>query len=400
MLAPNGVEEERGPGYVEYAIYGGEGELPELGEIDAVVGERPDRGQLDRDPRRLGRPLARLPQAAPGRRAALAAALLGAAARGRDRPRRRPRPGLRHRRPPDHPPLPRVPAGAAGAGEAERTADRPRHRLRRARDRRRQARLGPGRRLRPRAAGDRGRHRERHRQRRRARPRAHEPARTPSRARANRRRQHDRADPAGGRGADGGGEPGRARRACADARRVLPGSRHGRLLRAPADRARRSRRGLRPRRPGRGRASPRWATGRRCLLRRAERYGPRDAAVRLDSRPRLQDRAVPPHPRRGARASGRPSATRSSSRSRRSTRARRRRSWRGSSRVDRYLVNPGMVDPADRRDRPAGDQRRAPGAAATSSSSGASSRSSPSSASSTASSSRRCARRKSWPSAT
>lgn len=40
VLAPNGVEEERGPGYVEYAIYGGEGELPELGEIDAAVGER------------------------------------------------------------------------------------------------------------------------------------------------------------------------------------------------------------------------------------------------------------------------------------------------------------------------------------------------------------------------
>jgi ribosomal protein L11 methyltransferase len=39
VLAPNGVEEERGPGYVEYAIYGGEGELPDLGEIDAVVGE-------------------------------------------------------------------------------------------------------------------------------------------------------------------------------------------------------------------------------------------------------------------------------------------------------------------------------------------------------------------------
>src|SRR4029078_3543958 len=38
VLAPNGVEEERGPGYVEYAIYGGEGELPELGEIDAVLG--------------------------------------------------------------------------------------------------------------------------------------------------------------------------------------------------------------------------------------------------------------------------------------------------------------------------------------------------------------------------
>jgi ribosomal protein L11 methyltransferase len=41
VLAPNGVEEERGPGYVEYAIYGGEGELPELGEIDAVVAGRP-----------------------------------------------------------------------------------------------------------------------------------------------------------------------------------------------------------------------------------------------------------------------------------------------------------------------------------------------------------------------
>ena len=41
VLAPNGVEEERGPGYVEYAIYGGEGELPELGEVDAVVAGRP-----------------------------------------------------------------------------------------------------------------------------------------------------------------------------------------------------------------------------------------------------------------------------------------------------------------------------------------------------------------------
>lgn len=38
VLAPNGVEEERGPGYVEYAVYGGEGELPELGGIDAAIG--------------------------------------------------------------------------------------------------------------------------------------------------------------------------------------------------------------------------------------------------------------------------------------------------------------------------------------------------------------------------
>jgi ribosomal protein L11 methyltransferase len=39
VLAPNGVEEDRGPGYVEYAIYGGEGELPELGAVEAAVGE-------------------------------------------------------------------------------------------------------------------------------------------------------------------------------------------------------------------------------------------------------------------------------------------------------------------------------------------------------------------------
>jgi ribosomal protein L11 methyltransferase len=39
VLAPNGVEEERGTDFVEYAIYGGEGELPELGSLDAVVGD-------------------------------------------------------------------------------------------------------------------------------------------------------------------------------------------------------------------------------------------------------------------------------------------------------------------------------------------------------------------------
>jgi ribosomal protein L11 methyltransferase len=39
VLAPNGVEEEAGPGYVEYAIYGGEGELPELGEVEIAAGD-------------------------------------------------------------------------------------------------------------------------------------------------------------------------------------------------------------------------------------------------------------------------------------------------------------------------------------------------------------------------
>lgn len=39
QLAPNGVEEERGDGYVEYAIYGAEGELPALGRLEAVTGD-------------------------------------------------------------------------------------------------------------------------------------------------------------------------------------------------------------------------------------------------------------------------------------------------------------------------------------------------------------------------
>lgn len=38
-LAPNGVEQEDGPGYVEYAIYGAAGELPELGELRATAGD-------------------------------------------------------------------------------------------------------------------------------------------------------------------------------------------------------------------------------------------------------------------------------------------------------------------------------------------------------------------------
>ena len=49
VLAPNGVEEERGPGYVEYAIYGGEGELRSSarsrrrrGMVEVVSTEVPD----------------------------------------------------------------------------------------------------------------------------------------------------------------------------------------------------------------------------------------------------------------------------------------------------------------------------------------------------------------------
>ncbi|MBN8867043.1 MAG: 50S ribosomal protein L11 methyltransferase [Solirubrobacterales bacterium] len=37
VLAPGGVEEVAGDGYVEFAIYGAEGELPDLGEEEAVI---------------------------------------------------------------------------------------------------------------------------------------------------------------------------------------------------------------------------------------------------------------------------------------------------------------------------------------------------------------------------
>jgi ribosomal protein L11 methyltransferase len=38
-LAPGGVEEESGPGWVEYAIYGAPGELPALPDLEAAVGD-------------------------------------------------------------------------------------------------------------------------------------------------------------------------------------------------------------------------------------------------------------------------------------------------------------------------------------------------------------------------
>jgi ribosomal protein L11 methyltransferase len=39
QLAPGGVEEETGTDWVEYAIYGAEGELPDLGEVEAAAGD-------------------------------------------------------------------------------------------------------------------------------------------------------------------------------------------------------------------------------------------------------------------------------------------------------------------------------------------------------------------------
>ena len=40
-LVPGGVEEDRGPGFVEYAIYGPPGELPELPDLQAAAGDVP-----------------------------------------------------------------------------------------------------------------------------------------------------------------------------------------------------------------------------------------------------------------------------------------------------------------------------------------------------------------------
>lgn len=41
VLAPGGVEEEDGPGWVEYSIYGAPGELPDLGSVEALAGGQP-----------------------------------------------------------------------------------------------------------------------------------------------------------------------------------------------------------------------------------------------------------------------------------------------------------------------------------------------------------------------
>ena len=38
-LAPGGVEEDRGAGYVEYAIYGAPGEVPAVPDLEAVAAD-------------------------------------------------------------------------------------------------------------------------------------------------------------------------------------------------------------------------------------------------------------------------------------------------------------------------------------------------------------------------
>ena len=151
VLAPNGVEEEAGPGYVEYAIYGGEGELPELGELEAAAGDGlvevvsttvpddwADRWQDFHKPLLVGERLWLRPSWEPPREGALDVVVDPGRAFGTGA----------------HPTTRlclELLLELAEAGEAQGRPDRPRHRLRRPRDSRREARLGPGQRLRPRA---------------------------------------------------------------------------------------------------------------------------------------------------------------------------------------------------------------------------------------------------------
>ena len=82
VLAPNGVEEERRAGLrrIRDLRRRGRAAGPRLGRDGGRRG--PGRGHRHRDPGRLGGPLAGLPQAAAGRRPALAAPLVGAGPRG------------------------------------------------------------------------------------------------------------------------------------------------------------------------------------------------------------------------------------------------------------------------------------------------------------------------------
>ena len=155
VLAPNGVEEDSGPGYVEYAIYGGEGELPELGELEVAAGDGlvevvstsvpddwADRWQDFHKPLLVGERIWLRPSWEPPREGALDVVVDPGRAFGTGA----------------HPTTRlclEYLLELEEAGEAQRSSRRPRRRLRRPRDSRRKAGLGPGRRLRPRARVDR-----------------------------------------------------------------------------------------------------------------------------------------------------------------------------------------------------------------------------------------------------
>ena len=199
VLAPNGVEEERGPGYVEYAIYGGEGELPELGELEAAAGDGlvevvatevpddwADRWQDFHKPLLVGERLWLRPSWEEPRDGAIDLVVDPGRAFGTGA----------------HPTTRlclELPAGAGGGGRGRRPPHRPRHRLRRPRDRRRQARLEPGA---PATTTSRpaieAASRQRSGERRRDRPSSQRNLREslPSSGPGNGGRQHDRSGPA------------------------------------------------------------------------------------------------------------------------------------------------------------------------------------------------------------
>ena len=115
-LAPTGVEQVDGEGFVEYALYGAPGELPAFPEGEAEVGGVRRERARGGGRRRLGRALEAVPRAGAGGRSDLGAPAVGPAPRGRGRPGHRPRPGVRHRRPPDHQARAGADAGPQPAG--------------------------------------------------------------------------------------------------------------------------------------------------------------------------------------------------------------------------------------------------------------------------------------------
>ena len=332
VLAPNGVEEERGPGYVEYAIYGGEGELPELGEIEAAAGDGlvevsatevpddwADRWQDFHKPLLVGGRLWLRPSWEEPREGAIDLVVDPGRAFGTGA----------------HPTtrlclellLELEEAGEAGGPLTDlgTGSGRPG-------DRRREARLGPGSRLRPRAAGARGGGGERRGQRGRARAGAGQPARAAARSWRRRRRQPDRPDPARGRRASC--ERGVASRpaSASSAPGLLP------------DRAGRGRRRLRPRRPRRGRPPPRRRLGGAAAAPRLSASAVASTIVSADARRRSPATAIGLflHILAVVLAFG-PTFGYALffSRRRRSSRAAIPAVLRGIQKIDRFLVNPG-----------------------------------------------------------
>ena len=186
-LAPGGVEEERGPGWVEYAIYGAARRAARVGELEAAAGGEPGRGH--------DRPRSRTTGPTAGRTSTGRSWSAGASACAR--PGGSPKDGLidvvvdpgqafgtgAH---PDHAALPGAAGRAGGGGRGRRAARRLGHRARAcSRSPPRSSGWSPVTGLRPRAGGARGRGGERRGERRRARARARQPARG---ARAGRRR--------------------------------------------------------------------------------------------------------------------------------------------------------------------------------------------------------------------